>query len=59
MYALMVNHMQQFTFNAAGALRWKADVAEYSTVCRDFQVDGLAEKIARLQVRWCCCPPPL
>lgn len=64
--------MQQFRFNAAGALRWKADVTEYAERVREFQVPSLLERFSQLQVQsgpslsagksrvWCsfCREPP-
>lgn len=52
-HAVLLNHMQQFTFSASGALRWKADVGEYASVMGAFQQPPLADKLESLRVRAC------
>lgn len=34
-HAVLVGHMQRFTYSAMGALRWKRDVTEYADVLRN------------------------
>ncbi len=56
-HALLINHMQQYRYNAAGALRWKCDITEYVDVIRAWDVPGLRDKLLEVQVSarvWFC-----
>lgn len=50
MHALLLNHMQQFRYNAGGALRWKGDVAQYCELLRAMEQRELKEKLEGVQV---------
>ncbi len=34
-HAMLLTHMQRFTYSATGALRWKRDVTEFAEVLRN------------------------
>ncbi|GFR48009.1 hypothetical protein Agub_g9837, partial [Astrephomene gubernaculifera] len=48
MHATWLNHMQQFTFSPAGALRWRSDVAGYTSVLRGWAPPLLPPLEARM-----------
>jgi hypothetical protein len=49
-HALLLNHMQQFTYSAPGALRWKGDVGSYADQLLAWGVPSLKQLVEGLQV---------
>ncbi|KAG2485232.1 hypothetical protein HYH03_016018 [Edaphochlamys debaryana] len=47
-HATLVNHMQQFVYSAAGALRWRNDVASYAEVLRGWGLPQLDARMSSL-----------
>ncbi|EFJ42539.1 hypothetical protein VOLCADRAFT_97433 [Volvox carteri f. nagariensis] len=45
MHATFLNHMQQYVYNAAGALRWRNDVAAYCDVFRSWGLPLLDSRL--------------
>ncbi|KAK9825577.1 hypothetical protein WJX74_007103 [Apatococcus lobatus] len=47
-HALLMTHMQHFSFSPAGALRWKRDVNEYTETLQVVRIQAIDEKMEEL-----------
>ena len=47
-HALLLNHMQRYSFNPTGALRWKRDVTEYTDCMKELGMAAVNERMDEL-----------
>ena len=48
LHGVLTNHMQQYTYSANGALRWRNDLTEYLDCVTGFEAPVLLEKFTSL-----------
>ena len=47
-HALLLNHMQRYSFSPTGALRWKRDVTEYTDCMKELGMAAVNERMDEL-----------